>query len=409
MGRIILYLFAAQLLPSLALAGADAYRASAGQSRSPHSHGRLESVQSWSSEEYTRVVIYLSGPVHYTSSDVRGTGASPESARIRVDLADCTVGSRIHPHSNVNDVFLKAVSVKQSAPDLAQVVLDVRSVRAYRVFSMADPFRVVIDVQGNPPVQEQARVPAPPPPVSGCSMPSLAQQLGLGIRRIVLDPGHGGKDTGATGSGGCIEKDINLAIAGKLKKLIEKRTGCEVILTRSGDRFIPLEERTAIAGTRKADLFISIHANAGNESSPCGIETYYLGFAADRGSAKVAARENATSEKAIHDLAPVLKELLSDTKASESSNLAHAVQEHVLHRLRQCRLGTDDRGVKRAPFYVLLGTGIPSILIETGFVSNQREALLLKESSYQDELAEGITEGVASYIASLGKAVVMPK
>ena len=117
------------------------------------------SVRSWSSEEYTRVVIYLSGPVHYTSSDVRGAGASHESARIRVDLADCTVGSHVQPHSNVNDIFLKEVSVKQAAPGLAQVVLDVRSVLAYRVFSMADPFRVVIDVRGHRPVQEQTAGP----------------------------------------------------------------------------------------------------------------------------------------------------------------------------------------------------------------------------------------------------------
>jgi N-acetylmuramoyl-L-alanine amidase len=231
--------------------------------------------------------------------------------------------------------------------------------------------------------------------------PTLAQQLGLGISRIVLDPGHGGKDGGAISPSGLREKDIVLNIAKTLKVVLERETGCQVLLTRTTDRYLSLEERTAFANAKKADVFISIHANANENRSVGGVETYFLNLASDPQAARVAALENASEHKRMSDLQSILKELVLKSKTSESSRLAHGVQNRIVTQLRERYKDVRDLGVKQAPFLVLVGAEMPSILVETAFLSNEQEELRLADQTFKDTLSRGIAGGVAAYMQQL--------
>ncbi|MBF0389880.1 MAG: N-acetylmuramoyl-L-alanine amidase [Desulfamplus sp.] len=229
---------------------------------------------------------------------------------------------------------------------------------------------------------------------------AIAKQLALGVKTIVIDPGHGGRDPGASGgcSGGVYEKDVVLTISKKLASKIKSRLDCNVILTRSSDTYLTLEERTAIANTKNADLFISMHCNASNDSRLMGIETYYLNLATDERAINVAARENATSRKNISDLSSILNDLMKNAKINESSRLAAVVQSNLYSGIAKRYSHTKNLGVKQAPFYVLLGASMPSILIEASFISNPEECRRLTNSTYQDVLCDAITDGIAKYI-----------
>jgi N-acetylmuramoyl-L-alanine amidase len=234
-------------------------------------------------------------------------------------------------------------------------------------------------------------------------LPSLAKQLGLGIKRIVVDPGHGGKDCGATSCRRIAEKDITLALAKALKENLEARIGCKVILTRTGDQFLTLEERTRIANEAKADLFISIHANAHVDKNLSGVETFFLNFAKDQESARVAALENAPSRRSMSDLKVLLERLLFSTKINESAALARQVQRNIVAKLRAKGDKVRDLGVKQAPFRVLLGAQMPGVLIETGFITNPEEEMRLNNAQFRQNLVKGISAGVESYIKETGK------
>jgi len=231
---------------------------------------------------------------------------------------------------------------------------------------------------------------------------TLTRALGLKIARIVIDPGHGGHDTGTIGPEGLEEKNVVLDVALRLRKLIEQRMGSEVIMTRTDDTFIPLEERTAIANRRGADLFISIHANASKDESARGIEVYYLSLTSDPGSLEVAARENATSQESVNQLQSLVKKIALSEKVEESSEFAGQV-DHSLE-LTTIRNGNrqPDRGLKKAPFVVLIGANMPSILAEISFLTNPRDERLLGHADYRQQIAEGLYRGIKSYVASLG-------
>ncbi|RLA99164.1 MAG: hypothetical protein DRG83_13465 [Deltaproteobacteria bacterium] len=222
------------------------------------------------------------------------------------------------------------------------------------------------------------------------------------MKTIVIDPGHGGRDCGAIGYRRIKEKKVVLAIAKRLKEEIKKRhPHMRVILTRYKDRYISLEERTAIANTRKADLFVSIHANAHRNRRVSGVETFFLNFATDEEAVRVAALENATSRKSISDLQSILHDLMLNSKIAESSNLAYMVQRKLVHRLRSKFRHVRDHGVKQAPFYVLIGAKMPAILVETSYISNPMEAKRLNNSRYQREIAKGIADGIDAYISQI--------
>lgn len=364
----------------------------------------LQRIQAWSGESYTRVALYTSGPVTFEEQASESGSAPGKPSQILLSLRGCVVNPKMDTHLKTSDPFLEGVSAKQADNNITQVVLDARSIERYRIFTLSDPHRVIIDVQGMKPPQT-----GPPAPVDSqatpgetARLPSLARQLGLEVKRIVVDPGHGGKDKGATGPNGVHEKDVTLALALELKRVLESELQCQVTLTRTSDRFVPLEARAALANAQKADLFISIHTNAHADPKYFGTETYFLDFSKDQDSARVAALENATSTKKISDLEKILHDLLMNTKIKESSQLAKQVQTHLMKRLRGAQYEeVRDLGVKQAPFWVLLGAEMPCILVETAFITHPREEARLKNKDFRRCLAQGMASGIGSYIQQI--------
>jgi len=229
---------------------------------------------------------------------------------------------------------------------------------------------------------------------------SLVQQLGLSVGAIVIDPGHGGKDPGAVGRRGTLEKNVALNIAKELKSLLQERK-YRVYLTREEDVYIRLKNRTRFANEKSADLFISIHCNAHHSASATGLETYYLSLASDESARLTAARENAEAGMSIKDLDNLVSDILKDSKMTESSRLAECVQKHLVEEI-----GAVNRGVKRAPFVVLIGTKVPAILVEVGFMSNQRDERRLRSSAYQALIASALFKAIEEYVANCSLTAV---
>ena len=239
---------------------------------------------------------------------------------------------------------------------------------------------------------------------------SLAQQLGLGVRKIVLDPGHGGKDPGAMAFG-LKEKDIVLTLAKRLQPVLQKELGCEVILTRESDTFIPLEERTAIANTESADLFVSLHVNAHPSAKVRGLETYYLNLTTNAEAMRVAAMENATSTHQMSDLQDILSDIMQNSKVEESSRLAQQVHNSILNEAElKGYSDIKNLGVKQAPFYVLIGAEMPAILIEVAFITNETDAHNLQDPTFIRMVTQEIADGIKSYVSSTSAQLnVFPK
>jgi N-acetylmuramoyl-L-alanine amidase len=236
---------------------------------------------------------------------------------------------------------------------------------------------------------------------------TLTRTLGLKIGRIVIDPGHGGHDTGTIGPTGLMEKDLCLDVAVRLGKIIQQRlAGAEVVFTRSDDTFIPLEERTRIANEARADLFISIHANSSHDHAARGIETYYLNLKGSPDAMEVAARENATAQESIHDLEDIVKKIARSEKIDESREFAADIQESLAKRIQKTSRTVKDRGVRKAPFVVLIGADMPSVLTEIAFLSNPADEQLLKKPEHRQKVAEGLYQGVASYLQSLNSVTL---
>ncbi len=230
---------------------------------------------------------------------------------------------------------------------------------------------------------------------------SLIRALGLKIGKIVIDPGHGGHDTGTIGPDGLLEKDLVVDVGRRLGKLLDTRLGAEVVYTRKDDTFIPLETRTAIANQERADLFVSIHANSSRDSNARGVETYYLNFTSSPDALEVAARENAVSEKSIHELGDLVKKIALKEKIEESHEFATNVQQALHNGLAMKNSGIRDRGVKKAPFIVLIGANMPSILAEVSFVSNPTDERKLQTPEYRQRIAESLYRGIAKYVSGL--------
>jgi N-acetylmuramoyl-L-alanine amidase len=229
---------------------------------------------------------------------------------------------------------------------------------------------------------------------------SLSRQLGLGISRVVIDAGHGGHDPGAQ-SNGVSESELTLDVALRLSRLLEKQPGVEVVLTRDTDVFIPLEERTAIANREGADLFLSIHANASRNPKARGVESYFLNFASNAAAEAVAARENAASSRAMHSLPEIVRAIALNDKIDESRDFAEMVQRSMVRRLSARNTQVRDLGVKQAPFVVLIGAAMPSVLAEISFVTNKQEGQLLKSTAYRQQIAESLLDAVLRYQQSL--------
>ena len=231
---------------------------------------------------------------------------------------------------------------------------------------------------------------------------SLIRTLGLRIGKIVIDPGHGGHDTGTIGPNGLLEKDLVLDVSKRLGKLLEGRLGADVVFTRRDDTFIPLETRTSIANQEEADLFVSVHANSSRDRDARGVETYYLNFTSSPEALEVAARENSEADKSIHELQDLVKKIALKEKIEESKEFASDVQQSLHTGLAAKSSGVRDRGVKKAPFVVLIGANMPSILAEISFISNPGDEKRLKSADYRQRIAESLYRGISRYVNGLG-------
>lgn len=408
----------------------------------------ITGLRVWSNPNYTRVVIDADGNTDYTHEFLEQDPVHRKPERLYIDFHNTKMGEHIQNAVPINDDLLIDARAGQFRPDMVRVVVDIKSFKTYKIFSLRNPFRTIIDVWGTgfegqkqpvyahstPSEKSHTRKPVMEKPAlekpdikqpekedtSGIDMAragnvpikasDLAKQFCLGVKRIVIDPGHGGRDAGAVGyDRSVLEKHIVLSIAKRLASKIENELGCETILTRKTDRFISLEERTAIANTMNADLFISLHTNAHQDKRAYGIETYFLNLATDDDAMLVAARENATTKHNISDLQSILNDLMRNSKINESSRLAGYVQKSMHETLKQGFSHIRNKGVKQAPFYVLIGAQMPAILVETSFISNKRECNRLTRRDYQDKLCEGILKGIRSYIRETNPTALFRK
>jgi N-acetylmuramoyl-L-alanine amidase len=345
-------------------------------------------IRYWSGPTHTRIVIDLDGEVTYKEHLLKKDDILKKPPRLYIDLTVAKLSPHLKEPIPIEGGLLKRVRAGQYNPHTVRVVLDLESVAEYKTFPLSDPFRVVIDVLGTAPAQipHQEEVSQPPQPRQSKSI------------AIVIDPGHGGEDPGAIGPTGLKEKDVVLKLSQRVKDKIKKKLKWGVIMTRDDDRFIPLDERTAIANSKNADLFLSIHANACTDRKICGIESFVLGTTTDKVALRLAAKENNISTKQVSDLQVILADLkLNDPhKVIPSNLLADCVQRALVKDLQhygQVR----DLGVKQAPFVVLIGAEMPSILVEVSFISNPREEKRLRNSRYLNTLADAIVNGLTQY------------
>ncbi|MGE4318273.1 MAG: N-acetylmuramoyl-L-alanine amidase [Deferribacterales bacterium] len=373
----------------------------------PDGKAALKRVRYFSTADYTRVVLDMSGRASFDKHWLKADPSIGKPPRLFIDLNEVVVSPEIPQDIEIKDGLLRSLRWAYNRPGVARIVLDSDNVQDFTVFAMTDPERVVIDVSS-------ASVPtspkADPVKTTDVARPAdnsriqvgtggsstLASVFGLKIKSVVIDPGHGGKDPGATYYG-IQEKDVVLDIGLELAKMIkDNNPDINVYMTRNKDVFIPLEERTAFANRKKADLFISVHVNAAPNKNARGVETFVLNVTNDKKALQVAAFENQTTQKSMSDLQGILKDIMLNSKLEESIELASYVQKSS-HKA----LYNDNRfnlGVKQAPFYVLVGAKMPSILVETGFVSNKEEADNLATDKYRKDIAKGIYDGIFSYI-----------
>jgi len=378
-------------------------------------------LKHWSNPDYTRVAIALERDVTWESHELdKGAILTGKPGRIFIDLQNTRLGSTLRDIT-IGDGLLKGVRTALYKPGVVRVVLDTDNLRDYKIFPLSNPARLIIDVRGDhraeisrletslssrvadtaasapiaskpsqeePKAERTARLPRKQPAISK-------------IRRIVVDPGHGGHDPGAVGQSGLQEKDVVLSIGLKLREKLKEELALDVVMTRSSDVFIPLEERTAIANKVNADLFVSIHANAANNRNASGIETYYLNLAKTEKVAQLAAKENGTSLEKVSTLQAILFDLMANYKLNDSAHLADEVQKSLYKSTKGKYPETKNLGVKQGPFYVLVGATMPSVLTEVAFISNSTEENHLKDPAFLDLAANGILEGISAYISSL--------
>ena len=437
---------ATETKPTIEAAASDAdatQNALATQTATPPASGmvpRLRRIRTSAEEETSRVTIDLEGLVPYTS----GRLTNPD--RIFFDLHNARLPLEVARQSiEVDGDLLTAVRTAQYQASVVRVVLTVDGVKEYAVSTADNPPQLLIDLYAKPLPAAQAkaakashnsnRTPAltagatgepaveavstsakagktasqseafrasTPPQPTRDGQSTLTRALGLKIGRIVIDAGHGGHDTGTIGPTGLMEKDLCLDVALRLGKIIKQRLpGAAVVFTRSDDSFIPLEERTAIANDAHADLFISVHANSSQDHAARGIETYYLNLKGSPEAMEVAARENAVSDVGIHDLEDLIKKITRNEKIDESREFAEDIQNSLSVRMQKTSKLVKNRGVRKAPFVVLIGADMPSILTEISFLSNPADEQLLKKPEHRQRVAEGLYQGVASYLQSL--------
>jgi N-acetylmuramoyl-L-alanine amidase len=360
-----------------------------------------------SSQNYTRIMLDLSQETKFEVRQLKEDTAKGTPPRIYVDMIGARLAMASKEAVPVEDALLRQVRVGQFSPDVVRVVLDMHRLTDHNAFILPDPYRLVIDLQGQKVLESGAakeaaakKMPASRKADPKDKKPGPAATVVPGIRKIVLDPGHGGKDPGAIGIGGSSEKDIVLSIAKKLASKLKNEMGIQVVLTRKDDRFVPLENRTAIANAEDADLFISLHMNASANPEAKGIETYYLDNTTDEAALRLAARENGTSRKNVSDLQFILSDMTQNMKLEDSITLAHRLQNSSVVGMSKVINDVRDLGVKKALFYVLVGARMPSVLVEMFFITHRGEGQAMSQEAAQDAMVDALMQGIQKYAES---------
>jgi N-acetylmuramoyl-L-alanine amidase len=375
---------------------ADKARNSGTQVPASLERSRLTSVRFLSSKAYTRVMMDLSGPVRYETHHLPADPSKGLAPRIYIDLFHTELSMDAKEPLVVEDGLLRQVRVGQFSADVVRIVIDMASPGEHPILQVPDSHQLVIEIQGQ---KSSDVVAAAGKKNSGSMTPAIKNKSlpAIGIRKIVLDPGHGGKDPGAIGVGGIAEKDIVLAVAKKLASKLQTQMGVEVVLTRKDDRFISLEDRTARANAEDADLFVSLHMNASPNSEAKGLETYYLDNTTDEASLRLAARENGTSRRNVSDLQFILSDMTQNMKLEDSITLAHRLHDTLVDNMSKKLADVKDLGVKKALFYVLVGARMPSVLVEMFFITNKTEGRAMSQESYQDAVVDALYDGIVKY------------
>jgi N-acetylmuramoyl-L-alanine amidase len=351
---------------------------------------------------FTRIVVDIGTLREYSPHEL------PSPDRIFVDIYQAKLNPILHNKTYlVQNDYISQIRIAQKSPSTVRVVvdLDFAKIKRFQVWPAFDPFRIVIDIYPTESTPEASAEKPPQPAKPTEEGYSMARQLGLGIQRIVIDPGHGGKDPGTIGKSGTMEKIVVLDICQRLKKLLDTSNNLEVIMTRETDIYVPVENRTVIANQKRADLFISVHANANPSKKRSGVETFYLNFSRDPSVIETAALENATSTKNLSEMRSILEKIAKNSKVLESKELADNIQKNLVHTLQKQYKDVKDLGFKGGPFWVLIGVDTPSILVEVSYLSNAKEEIRLKDAQYRQNIAQGIYSGIKEYINSLGKGI----
>ena len=380
----------------------------------------IVNLRRYTHPNFTRIVLDVGKLREYS------TGEFGDPGRIYVDVLQAKLNPILQNQAYpVKADYISQVRISQKTVSTVRLVVDVdfSRIASYRVFHLFDPFRLVVDIYplGAAEAAPRTKAPAaaekpagavekPLPPVKrdvdlkdpNLGGASLARQLGLGVRTVVIDPGHGGPRPGTIAKGGLQEKDVNLAIALALRGML-KEAGIEAVLTRESDVDVGLEDRTVIANQKRADLFVSIHSNAHRDRKRGGAETFFLNISPDPSVIELAARENATSTKSIGEMKSILQKIMQNSKVKESLALAESVQKNLVRTLGREIPGFRDLGVHGGPFWVLIGGEMPSVLVEVAHLSNAKEEAKLKTTKFREQAARGIFDGIMEYVRSLGK------
>lgn len=396
------------LLPcGLAPAIAAASEGAASNSGATRSKVLVTGVRSTSSDGYARITVELSQEAKFDVGRLLDNLAKGAAPRIYVDIYGAQLAVASKQPVRVDNNLVRQVRIGQYSADVVRVVLDLQNRTAHNAFMVADPYRLIVDVAGerNAASSDNSgrranKKPATRKPLQTTNNMGAPTAVPNGLRKVVLDPGHGGKDPGASGPGGIAEKEIVLSIAKKLAVKLKTEMGTEVVLTRKDDRFVPLEDRTLLANSEDADLFISLHVNASTNADARGIETYYLDNTTDEAAIRLAARENATSRKNISDLQFILSDMMQNMKLEDSITLAHRLQTALVSGMSKFMGDVKDLGVKKALFHVLVGARMPSVLVEMFFITNKNESRAMADANYQDMMVDALFEGIQKYAQS---------
>ena len=359
--------------------------------------------------EVVRVTIELDREVPFYQERLDGP------ARLFFDLKSTrTIPALVDATFRYDSDVIRHIRLGRHPNNTTRIVLDLDGVGRYSVFTLYNPYRIVIDSERAAPAASAAPVASVAPITPGRPITpsanwsgkfSVARQLGLGVSRIVIDAGHGGHDPGASAFS-ISESELVLDVALRLENLLLRQPGMEVVMTRRTNAYLSLEERTEIANRDSADLFLSIHANASANDTARGVETYFLNFSLNPQAEAVAARENAASGRTMNSLPGIIKAITLNSKLNESSDFAASIQRALVRGMRPGNNAIKDLGVKQAPFMVLIGAAMPSVLAEISFVTNFQEARLLKTSAYRQRIAESLLAGILRYQQSLKKVQI---